>query len=78
MNVYLLNQDYLFGQSIRNDTKKFLAQYRPDIKIVGDEMIPLMQVKDFSPFITKIQASGADSLVTGNSGPDLALLIKAG
>jgi branched-chain amino acid transport system substrate-binding protein len=77
-SVYLLNQDYLFGQSIRNDTKKFLAMYRPDIKIVGDEMIPLMQVKDFSPYITKIKASGAESLVTGNYGPDLALLIKAG
>src|SRR6185437_1423947 len=76
--VYLMNQDYLFGQSIQKDTKKFLAQYRPDIKIVGDEMIPLMQVKDFSPYITKIKASGADSLVTGNYGPDLALLIKAG
>jgi branched-chain amino acid transport system substrate-binding protein len=76
--VYLLNQDYLFGQSIHNDTKRFLAQYRPDIKIVGDEMIPLMQVKDFSPYITKIKASGAESLLTGNYGPDLALLIKAG
>jgi branched-chain amino acid transport system substrate-binding protein len=76
--VYLLNQDYLFGQSIRSDTKKFLALYRPDIKVVGDEMIPLMQVKDFSPYITKIKASGAESLVTGNYGPDLALLIKAG
>jgi branched-chain amino acid transport system substrate-binding protein len=77
-SVYLLNQDYLFGQSIRNDTKRFLAQYRPDIKIVGDEMIPLMQVKDFSPYITKIKASGAESVLTGNYGPDLALLIKAG
>ena len=76
--VYLLNQDYLFGQSIRSDTKRFLAQYRPDIKIVGDEMIPLMQVKDFSPYITKIKSSGAQSLLTGNYGPDLALLIKAG
>ena len=69
--VYLLNQDYLFGQSIQKDTKRFLAQYRPDIKIVGDEMIPLMQVKDFSPYITKIKASGAQSLLTGNYGPDL-------
>ena len=47
--VYLLNQDYLFGQSIEKDTKQFLAQYRPDIKIVADEFIPLMQIKDFSP-----------------------------
>jgi branched-chain amino acid transport system substrate-binding protein len=76
--VYLLNQDYLFGQSIRSDTRKFLALYRPDIRVVGDEMIPLMQVKDFSPYITKIKASGAESLLTGNYGPDLALLIKAG
>ena len=33
-----------------------------------DEFIPLMQVKDFSPYITKIKASGAQSLVTGNYG----------
>jgi branched-chain amino acid transport system substrate-binding protein len=76
--VYLLNQDYLFGQSIEKDTKRFLGQYRPDIKIVADEFIPLMQIKDFSPYITKIKASGAQSLVTGNYGPDLNLLIKAG
>jgi branched-chain amino acid transport system substrate-binding protein len=76
--VYLLNQDYLFGQSIEHDTKKYLAEYRPDIKVVADEFIPLMQVKDFSPYITKIKASGAQSLLTGNYGPDLNLLIKAG
>jgi branched-chain amino acid transport system substrate-binding protein len=76
-SVYLLNQDYLFGQSIEKDTKRFLAQYRPDIKIVADEFIPLMQIKDFSPYVTKIKASGADSIVTGNYGPDLNLLLKA-
>jgi branched-chain amino acid transport system substrate-binding protein len=76
--VYLLNQDYLFGQSIEKDTKRFLTQYRPDIQIVADEFIPLMQIKDFAPYITKIKASGAQSLVTGNYGPDLNLLIKAG
>jgi branched-chain amino acid transport system substrate-binding protein len=76
--VYLLNQDYLFGQSIEKDTKRFLAQYRPDIKIVADEFIPLMQIKDFSPYISKIKATGAQSLLTGNYGPDLNLLVKAG
>jgi branched-chain amino acid transport system substrate-binding protein len=76
-SVYMLNQDYLFGQSIEKDTKRFLAQYRPDIKIVADEFIPLMQIKDFSPYITKIKASGADSILTGNYGPDLNLLLKA-
>jgi len=76
--VYLLNQDYLFGQSIEHDTKKYLAEYRPDIKIAADEFIPLMQVKDFTPYIAKIKASGAQSLLTSNYGPDLNLLIKAG
>ncbi len=76
-SVYLLNQDYLFGQSIEKDTKRFLAEYRPDIKIVADEFIPLMQVKDFAPYITKIKASGAQSILTGNYGPDLNLLLKA-
>jgi branched-chain amino acid transport system substrate-binding protein len=76
-SVYMLNQDYLFGQSIEKDSKRFLGQYRPDIKIVADEFIPLMQVKDFSPYITKIKASGAQSVLTGNYGPDLNLLLKA-
>ena len=76
-SVYLLNQDYLFGQSIEKDTKRFLAEYRPDIKIVADEFIPLMQIKDFAPYVTKIKASGAQSLLTGNYGPDLNLLLKA-
>ena len=77
-SVYLLNQDYLFGQSIQKDTKKFLAELRPDIKILGDELVPLGKVKDFSPYVSKIKASGAQGLITGNFGPDLALLLKAG
>jgi len=76
--VYLLNQDYLFGQSVQRDVKTFLAKLRPDVKVVGDELIPLGKVKDFSPYITKIKASGAQALITGNWGPDMTLLIKAG
>lgn len=76
--VYLLNQDYLFGQSIQRDTKKYLALLRPDIKIVADELMPFGKVQDFSPYITKIKASGADSLLTGNYDRDLNPLIKAG
>ena len=76
--VYLLNQDYLFGQSVQRDVKTFLAKLRPDVKVVGDELIPLGKVKDFSPYVTKIKASGAQALLTGNWGPDMTLLIKAG
>lgn len=75
--VYLINQDYVFGHSIEHDTKEYLQKVRPDIQIVGDEFVPLGQVKDFSPYITKIKDSGAQSVVTGNYGPDLNLLMKA-
>jgi len=76
--VYLLNQDYLFGQSVQRDVKAFLAKIRPDVQVVGDELIPLGKIKDFAPYITKIKASGAQALLTGNWGPDMNLLIKAG
>ncbi len=75
--VYLLNQDYLFGQSIQHDTKKWLAKLRPDIEIVGDELMPFGKVQDFAPYVAKIKASGAQSVVTGNYNRDLNLLIKA-
>ena len=76
--VYMINQDYLFGQSAHRDLKVFLGKLRPDIRIVGEDMVPLGKVKDFSSYITKVKASGADALLTGNWGPDLTLLIKAG
>ena len=76
--VYLLNQDYLFGQSVQRDVKTYLAKLRPDVQVVGDELIPLGKIKDFSPYITKVKASGAQALITGNWGPDMNLLIKAG
>jgi branched-chain amino acid transport system substrate-binding protein len=76
--VYLINQDYLFGQSVQRELRTYLGKLRPDVKIVGDELIPLGKIKDFSPYITKIKASGAQALMTGNWGPDMNLLIKAG
>ena len=76
--VYLMNQDYLYGQSVQRDVKAFLAKLRPDIKIVGDEMVPLGKVKDFAPYISKVKASGAQALLTSNWGTDFNQLLKAG
>src|SRR6201995_4807536 len=76
-NVYLINQDDSFGQPVHTDARKMLSAKRPDIQIVGDELHPLLKVTDFSPYIAKIKASGADSVVTGNWGQDIALLLKA-
>jgi branched-chain amino acid transport system substrate-binding protein len=76
-NVYVLGQNYSFGQQVSKFTAAMLAAKRPDIKIVGNELHPLGQVKDFAPYIAKMMAAGTDTVVTGNWGPDLALLIKA-
>ncbi|MBG9389346.1 branched-chain amino acid ABC transporter substrate-binding protein [Caenimonas aquaedulcis] len=75
--VYLLNQNYAFGQAVSRSTKDLLKRKRPDLQIVGDDLIALGQVKDFSPYIAKIKASGADTVSTSNWGPDLTLLLKA-
>ena len=75
--VYLINQDYSAGHAAAKAARVMLAQKRPDISIVGDEFHALGQVKDFSPYVAKIKASGADSVITQNWGNDLALLIKA-
>jgi branched-chain amino acid transport system substrate-binding protein len=76
--VYLLNQDYAFGQAVSKAAKEMLAVKRPDIQIVGDDFVALGKVKDFAPYIAKIHASGADIVMTGNWGNDLSLLVKAG
>jgi branched-chain amino acid transport system substrate-binding protein len=75
--VYLINQDYSFGQSVHAQARAMLNEKRPDIEIVGDELHPLQKVTDFSPYIAKIKASGADSVITGDWGQDFALLLKA-
>ena len=49
----------------------------PDVQFVGDDLHPLAQVRDFAPYVAKIKASGADTVITGNWGSDLTLLIKA-
>jgi len=76
-NVYLLNQNYSFGQAVARAAKEDLKRKRPDIKIVGEDLHPLAQVKDFAPYVSKIKAAGTDTVITGNWGSDLALLIKA-
>ena len=76
--VYLINQDYSFGKAVAAAARKMLAEKRPDVEIVGDELHPLQKVQDFSPYVAKIKASGADTVITGNWSNDMYLLFKAG
>ena len=75
--VYVFNPDYSFGVSVQKAAEQMLTERRPDLAIVGAERVPLGKVKDFTPYIAKFQAAGADAVVTGNWGADLQLLVKA-
>ena len=76
-SVYLIGQDYSFGQAVLREAKKQLAAQRPDVDVVGEELHPIGRVKDFAPYAVKIKTSGAQAVVTGNWGNDLTLLVKA-
>ncbi len=76
-SVYLMGQDYSFGQAVLREAKRQLGAQRPDVQIVGDELHPMGRVKDFLPYATKIKGSGAQAVITGNWGNDLTLLVKA-
>ncbi len=76
-SVYLIGQDYSFGQAVLREAKKQLAAQRPDVAVVGEELHPIGRVKDFAPYAVKIKTSGAQAVVTGNWGNDLTLLVKA-
>jgi branched-chain amino acid transport system substrate-binding protein len=75
--VYLIGQDYSFGQYVVKKGRELIQAKRPDIEIVGEELHPVGRVKDFLPYATKIRASGAQAVLTGNWGNDLTFLVKA-
>ncbi len=75
--VYIIGQNYAHGHQVSRAAKDYLKRKRPDIEIVGDDLHPIATTKDFSPYVAKMKASGADTVITGNWGADLALLVKA-
>lgn len=75
--IYVIGQDYSFGKAVAEAAVSMLGQKRPDIKIAGNELHPIGKVKDFSPYVQKIIASGADAVITGNWGADMISLAKA-
>ena len=76
-SVYLIGQDYSFGQAVLREARRQLAAQRPDIAVVGEELHPMLRVKDFLPYAQKIKSSGAQAVITGNFSADLTLLVKA-
>lgn len=73
---YILCQDYAFGREAAEGFKKKLKDV-PGAQLLGEDYHPIGQ-KDLAPYISKIIASGAEVVLTGNYGPDLDNLIKTG
>ena len=75
--VYMINQDYSYGHDSATLYEKFIKEFSPGTEIVGKDFHPMFN-KDFAPYISKIKASGADYVFTGNWGMDLSQLIIQG
>lgn len=74
---FLLNQDYSWGYDVAKYYEMYAPQYAQGAKVAGKEFHPIF-TKDFGPYISKIQASGADYVLTGNWGTDMTQLIVQG
>lgn len=75
--IFLINMDYSHGQFISKRMKELVEEKGLDAEVVGDVLHPIGQVRDFSPYVSRIQQSGADTVVSGNWGNDLSLLVRA-
>ena len=73
---YILCQDYAFGREAAEGFQKKLKTI-PGAELLGEDYHPI-GLKDFAPYISKIMASGAEVVLTGNYGPDLDNLLKTG
>ena len=72
---YIICQDYLFGHQFADGFKHGLKLYYPEATIVGEDYHKLF-LTDFAPYLTKIKASGAEVIYTGDWAPDSGNLLK--
>ncbi len=74
---YILCQDYAFGHAWADAVKRALKKYKPQAEIVGEDYHALF-LKDFAPYLTKVQGSGAEVILSGDWSVDISnLLLQA-
>ena len=74
--VYLLNQDYSFGREVAANARVMLDEALASVRIVGDELHPVAR-SDFALTWQRSRKAARDTVVTGNWGNDLTLLVRA-
>ncbi|WP_368646508.1 branched-chain amino acid ABC transporter substrate-binding protein [Castellaniella ginsengisoli] len=73
--VYAINQNYSWGQDMEQAIVE--AAGAGGYAVVEKTLHDVGKIQDFSPYINKISAAQADTVMTGNWGSDLLLLMKA-
>jgi branched-chain amino acid transport system substrate-binding protein len=73
--VYSINQNYSYGHD--HEKAQAAAVTKAGSKIVESVLHDTNKIQDFSPYISKIKASGAQTVLTGNWANDIMLLMKA-
>jgi branched-chain amino acid transport system substrate-binding protein len=73
--VYAMNQNYSWGQ----DVEKAIVENASlgGYEVVEKTLHDVNKIQDFAPYVAKINAAKADSVLTGNWSNDLLLLMKA-
>ena len=73
--VYSINQNYSWGQ----DVEKAIVEYASlgGYQVVEKTLHDVNKIQDFAPYVAKIDAAKADTVLTGNWSNDLLLLMKA-
>ncbi|QJR13653.1 branched-chain amino acid ABC transporter substrate-binding protein [Usitatibacter palustris] len=73
--VYAMNQNYSWGQ----DMERAIVDNAGvgGYQVVEKTLHDVNKIQDFAPYIAKISASGADTVITGNWSNDLLLMMKA-
>jgi branched-chain amino acid transport system substrate-binding protein len=73
--VYAINQNYSWGQDMERAIVNNAAA--GGYQVVEKTLHDVNKIQDFAPYISKIGASGADTVMTGNWSNDLLLMMKA-
>lgn len=73
--VYSINQNYAYGMEMQQAQAQ--ATKANGAEIVEATLHDVAKIQDFSPYVAKIKAAGAQTVLTGNWGNDLILLMKA-
>lgn len=73
--VYAINQNYSWGQ----DMERAIGDNAGagGYQVVDKTLHDTNKIQDFAPYVSKIVASGAETVITGNWSNDLLLLMKA-